>query len=105
LSGSFAAALLEAVGVGVHLQDVDVVGDAVQQSTGESLGAEDLGPFIEGQPLILKFETSSSPYVANGKRSTVLSEETGCSLLPNWDTRRGASERHYDSLPQTFAST
>ena len=49
LSGSFAAALLEAVGVGVHLQDVDVVGDAVEQCAGEPLGAEDLGPLVEGQ--------------------------------------------------------
>ena len=49
LSGSFSAALLEAVAVGVHLQDVDVVGEPVQQSAGEPLGAEDLGPFVEGQ--------------------------------------------------------
>jgi hypothetical protein len=41
--------LLEAVGVGVHLQDVNVVGDAVQQCAGEPLGAEDLGPLVEGQ--------------------------------------------------------
>jgi hypothetical protein len=30
--GSFAAALLEAVAVAVHLQDVDVVGEAVEQA-------------------------------------------------------------------------
>ena len=45
----FAAALLEAVTVAVHLQDVDVVGKPVQQGAGEPLGAEDLGPFVEGQ--------------------------------------------------------
>jgi len=48
-SGSFAAALYEAVGVGVHFQNVDVVGDAVQQRAGEPLRAEDLGPLVEGQ--------------------------------------------------------
>ena len=46
---SFAAALLEAVTIAVHLQDVDVMGNAVEQSTGKPFGAEDLGPFLEGQ--------------------------------------------------------
>ena len=46
---SFAATLLEAVGVGVHFQDVDMVGDVVQQGAGEPFGTEDLDPFIEGQ--------------------------------------------------------
>jgi hypothetical protein len=31
-SGAFAAALLEAVGIGVHFQDVDVVGDAASRA-------------------------------------------------------------------------
>jgi hypothetical protein len=35
------------VAFGVRLQDVDVVGDAVQQSTGDSLRAEDLSPLVE----------------------------------------------------------
>jgi len=48
-SGLLSAALFEAVAVGVHLQDVDVVGDAVEQGAGEPLGAEDLGPFVERQ--------------------------------------------------------
>ena len=46
---SFATALLEPVTVAVHLQDVDVMGDAVEQSAGEAFGAEDLGPFLERQ--------------------------------------------------------
>ena len=46
---SLAAALLEAVAVAVHLQDVDVMGNAVEQSAGEAFRAEDLGPFLEGQ--------------------------------------------------------
>ena len=41
--------MLEAVAVAVHLQDVDVVGEAVQQRTGQTLRAEDLGLLVEGQ--------------------------------------------------------
>ena len=33
----------------VHLQDVDVVGEAVQQRSGQALRTEHLGPFVEGQ--------------------------------------------------------
>ena len=43
---SLAAALLEAIAVAVHLQDVDVMSNAVEQS---AFRAEDLGPFLEGQ--------------------------------------------------------
>ena len=42
-------ALLEAVALAVHLQDVDTVSEAIQQGAGESLRAEDLGPLVEGQ--------------------------------------------------------
>ena len=38
-----------AVAVAVHLQDVDVVSEPVQQRSGEPFRAEDLGPFVEGQ--------------------------------------------------------
>ena len=37
------------VAVAVHLQDVNVVGEPVQQCSGEPLRAEDLGPFVDGQ--------------------------------------------------------
>jgi hypothetical protein len=37
------------VTVAVHLKDVDVVGEAVEEGTGEAFGAEDLGPFVERQ--------------------------------------------------------
>jgi hypothetical protein len=47
--GSFAAALLEAVAVAVHLQDVDMMGEPVQQCAGEPFGTEDFGPFLEWQ--------------------------------------------------------
>ena len=43
------AALVEPVAVTVHLEDVDVVGEAIEERAGEALGAEHLGPFVEGQ--------------------------------------------------------
>ena len=42
-------AALEAVALAVHLQDVDVVGEPVQQRPGEPFRAEDLSPLVEGQ--------------------------------------------------------
>ena len=42
-------AVLEAVAVAVHLQDVDVVGETVQQRPGQPFRPEDFGPFVEGQ--------------------------------------------------------
>jgi len=45
----FAAALLEAVAVAVHLQDVDVVSERVEERTRQAFGTEDLGPFVERQ--------------------------------------------------------
>jgi hypothetical protein len=45
--GAFEAAMHEAVGVSVNFQDIDVVGNAIQQGAGEPLGAEDIGPLIE----------------------------------------------------------
>ena len=43
------AALVEPVALAIHLEDVDVVGEAVEERAGEALGAEHLGPFVEGQ--------------------------------------------------------
>ena len=67
-------AALEAVAVAVHLQDVDVVGEAVKQSAGEPLGAEDVGPFVEGQvggdqdgaPLVALAEDLEEEFRAGG---------------------------------------
>ena len=42
-------ALLEAVALAVHLQDVNAVSEAVQECAGEPLRAEDLGPLGEWQ--------------------------------------------------------
>ena len=47
--GAFAAALLEAETVAVHLQDVYMMGKPVQQCAGKPFGGEDLGPLFEGQ--------------------------------------------------------
>ena len=42
-------ALLEAEAIPVHLQDMDMVGEAVEEGPGEPLRAKDLGPLVEGQ--------------------------------------------------------
>ena len=39
----------EAIAVAVHLDDVDVVCEPVQQSAGQPLRAEHLGPLVERQ--------------------------------------------------------
>ena len=46
---AFAATLLESVAVAVHLQDMHVVSEPVQQRAGEAFGAEDLSPLVEGE--------------------------------------------------------
>jgi len=45
--GFSGAALAGSVAVAVHLKDVDMVGQPVEQRAGEALGVEGLGPFIE----------------------------------------------------------
>ena len=42
-------ALVETIALAVHFQDMDMVGEAVQQSPGQTFRAEYLGPFIERQ--------------------------------------------------------
>ena len=49
LGDSGLPATLEPVALAVHFQDVDVVGEAVQQGPGQSLRTEDLGPLVEGK--------------------------------------------------------
>ena len=41
--------MAEAVAVAVHLQDMDVVGEPVQQRAGEAFRSEHVGPLVEGQ--------------------------------------------------------
>ena len=42
-------AVFEPEAVAVHLEDMDVMGKAIEQRAGQSLGAEHSGPLIEGQ--------------------------------------------------------
>src|SRR5215472_5445476 len=42
-------ALLEAIAVAVHFEDVDVVGEPIEQRAGQPLGPEHAGPFVERQ--------------------------------------------------------
>ena len=49
LGGGALPAVAEAVAVAVHLQDMHVVGEAVQQGSGEAVRAKHLGPLIERQ--------------------------------------------------------
>ena len=41
--------LFEPVAVAVHLQDMDMVREPVEQGSRQAFGAEDLSPFIEGE--------------------------------------------------------
>jgi hypothetical protein len=50
--GSFLAfgfALSEPERLAIHLEDMDVMGQAVEERAGEAFRSKDLGPFIEGQ--------------------------------------------------------
>ena len=49
LGGGALPTVADAVAVAVHLQDMDVVGEPVQQRAGEAFRTEHLGPLIEGQ--------------------------------------------------------
>ena len=40
--------MLETVALAIHLQDMDVVGETIQQGAGQPLGAEDLRPLVAG---------------------------------------------------------
>ena len=52
-------ALLEAEALPVHLQDMDMVGEAVEEGPGEPFRAKDIGPLVEGQVLAtsIKWDT------------------------------------------------
>ena len=47
--GSPRAAVVEAEALAVHFQDMDMMGETVEQRPGQALRAERLGPFIEGK--------------------------------------------------------
>ena len=66
--------MLEPVALAVHLQDVDVAGEAVRQRAGEGFRAEGPGPLAEGQvgghqdgaPLIALAEDLEEQFRAGG---------------------------------------
>jgi transposase len=49
LGAAFTAALLESVAVAVHLQDVDMMGKAIEEGSSETFRTENLGPLLERQ--------------------------------------------------------
>lgn len=57
------SALGEAVAVAIHLKDVDVMGEAVEQGAGQAFRSEGLGPFIERQ---VAGNQRGAPFVALG---------------------------------------
>jgi hypothetical protein len=54
-------ALPETIAVTVHLEDVDVMGEAVEERTGQAFGAEHAGPLVERQ---IAGDDDRSPLVA-----------------------------------------
>ena len=42
-------AVLESVAVPVHFEDVDMVGETIEECSGKPFRAKDLGPLVEGQ--------------------------------------------------------
>ena len=59
LGGGVLPAVLEAVAVAVHLQDVNVVGEPVKQSAGEPLGAEHSVHSSKGRLVVTRTEPRS----------------------------------------------
>jgi hypothetical protein len=49
IGGSIPFAFFQPVALAVHLQDVHVKGEPTQWGTSETLAAQHLGPFVEGQ--------------------------------------------------------
>ena len=45
----FSSALVEPVAVAVHFQNMDMVGQAIEQRAGRALGTEYFRPFVERQ--------------------------------------------------------
>ena len=67
-------ALRQAVTLAVHLEDVDVGGEAVEQGAGQPFAAQDLGPLVEGQ-------VAGHQRGAESLCSTLLSADRGRSLF------------------------
>ena len=48
-STSRSVSVVEAEALAVHFQDMDMMGETVEQRPGEALRAERFGPFVEGK--------------------------------------------------------
>ena len=53
--------MAEPIAIAVHLEDVDVVGEPVEESAGEAFGAEGFGPFVKRQ---VAGDQRGTPFVA-----------------------------------------
>ena len=53
------AALIEPIALAIHLEDMDVVGEAVEEGPGEPFRAEDFGLPVEGRLEVTKTEPRS----------------------------------------------
>jgi hypothetical protein len=73
--------MLEPVAVAVHLQDVNMMGNPVEQRAGKSLGAEDLNPLFEGK---IAGDRGRSSFVALAEG---LEEQLGAGLRQRHEAR------------------
>jgi hypothetical protein len=53
------AALIKPVALAVHLEDVGMVGEAIEQRPSQAFRAEHLGPFVERQVKVTRVEPRS----------------------------------------------
>src|SRR4051812_32509987 len=69
-AGTASSAGLQAVALAVHLEDVDVVGEPVEERAGEPLGAEHARPLVERQ---VAGDQDRAPLVASAHPAAKLS--------------------------------
>ena len=112
LGGGALPAVLETVAVAVHLQDVNVVGEPVKQSAGEPLGAEHVGPLVEGQvggdqdgaPFVALAEDLEEEFRTGGgegdEAQLVDDEKPGPTNMPGSTTNATDSKPHSGSTPR-----
>ena len=71
-------AVCEARAVAGQLQDVDVMGEPVEERAGQPFGAEDLGPFVEGRFEVTSVDACSSRWekISNSRSAPVFDNGT-----------------------------
>ena len=60
-SGFAVAALRQPEAFAVHLEDMDMTCEAVEDRAGEAFGAEDLSPFIDGRVRVCGVKSPALP--------------------------------------------